>query len=162
MRTLLPAAAALFGLSMIGTTCGPSPGPPPTTTVECVEGLPAPADGDAALILGRLADAEFVPLASGDALTLHYGDQGGQHVYAGVRQYNPGPGGTWVYAFELVPTTGSAGTSQVALEACGPGWTQSQSPVFMDTGEPTEGTLRVVATDEAGAELTAEIAVKIQ
>lgn len=149
----------------MGSLCGPQPDSPEAIS-ECVDGLAAPADGKDTLILGRLNGGQFSPLAAGDRLEMNYGDQGGQHVFVAARLYSAGVAGVWAYAFEVQEgggTPDAEGSTSHAVSACGPGWTQTETPVFMDADRAIEGVIRLVATNQdSGAVISAEIAVAIR
>lgn len=104
-----------------------------------------PADGQAALLLGTIEGEEFRSLKEGEPLTIHYGPQGGQHVYAAVKLYSPVVA-TWVHTFEVLqaPMGLPAGGVRSAVEACGGAWTISQNIiVFLDHDKITAGTLKL-------------------
>lgn len=166
MRPGIPRAAILTGMilgfSTMGSVCICSPdtsGESPEVTTECGEG-PAPAEGEATLVLANPDTG--LPLAEGEVLQVHYGDQGGRHVYALVQQHATGKA-AWTYAMKFIGTTydgteGEVGSNTAIVDLCAPGWTETTVPVFL-YGEPGEVTLQILATTEAGAELTDEIKV---
>jgi len=158
--------AALLGLCSVGGLCGPPLDPPPEGSSACVEGLAAPADGMDAIVLGRRLNGQFAPLADGDPLGLVYGDQGGQHVFVLVQHYSAGPAAVWAYAFEFHQDGDGSpepeGSTTQAVSACGAGWTESETPVFMYNGGNINGVMRLTATNQdTGDELSAEIMVTI-
>lgn len=169
MRTMdvrTPRAAVLLGAllasSTIGGLCGPSPAPPaPGPSSTCTEGAP-PADGQPMI---ELSDPETgATLEEGHTLLVEHGAQGGSHFMVAARQYSTSAG-TWTYTFTLVRilpdgTEQEDGSNNAAVEACGPGWTATTSPVFL-YGSAGPGTLRVRA-ENGGATLTDEVMVNLE
>lgn len=161
------ALAALLGLCSLGGLCGPTPAPPPEGTTQCVNGLAAPADGMDTVILGRRLNGQFAPLADGDPLGIISGDQGGQHVFVLAHHYSAGPAAVWTYDFGFYQDGDGSpepeGSTLQAVEVCGAGWTESETPVFMYNGGNINGVMRLNAMNQdTGDELSAEVAVRIK
>lgn len=111
---------------------------------DCSDEAP-PEGGGATALLGAVDGDAWRPFAEGEALKIHYGPQGGQHVYAAVKLWSP-TSVTWEHRFEVIQTPGylPAGGAQVASQACGGAWTISRNiTVFLDHDKITAGFLKL-------------------
>jgi hypothetical protein len=122
---------ALLLLALLPTLGGCPAGAPPPCALDRLECEPPPefprlescdATGDLEVELGE-GHGEFEPLADGEAPTLHFGAQGGQHVTLGVRVK-----GARLDLYDRLRFTFWAGQG----EACAPG-------PLSEAGQPPEG-----------------------
>jgi hypothetical protein len=114
---------------------------------DCSDEAP-PADGKATALLGAMDGEAWRPLAEGEPFKIHYGPQGGQHVYATVKVWSPAVV-MWKHTFEVIQTPGylPAGGVEVATMACGAAWTISRNViVFLDHDKITVGFLKLQST----------------
>ena len=114
---------------------------------DCSDEAP-PADGKAAALLGVPEGEAWRAIAEGEALKIHYGPQGGQHVYAAVKLFSPAAG-MWKHTFEVIQTPGylPAGGVEIATQACAGAWTISRNiVVFLDHDKITAGFLKLQST----------------
>lgn len=130
---------------------------------DCSSEAP-PSDGNAASLLGVSEGQVWRPIAEGEALKIHYGPQGGQHVYAAVKLWSS-EAVTWKYTFEVIQTPGylPAGGVEIAAQACKGAWTISRNiVVFLDHDKIKTGFLKlqsVMVDDPEALPISAEAAV---
>lgn len=164
IRLGVAVVAALFGGSACGSGMeGNLIEPILPQEDDCSDDAP-PVDGKAAVLLGVSDGEEWRPFEEGEALKIHYGPQGGQHVYAAVKLWSPASV-TWKHTFEVIQTPGylPAGGAEIATQACAGAWTISRNiVVFLDHDKIKTGFLKlqsVIAGDPEALPISAEAAV---
>lgn len=128
-----------------GGFCGGGGGPPIINERQGCEDAPAPTG--AAVELGVGQEGPFTKL-QGQALQIHYGPQGGQHLYVTVRLYGGDPADSWTGELRLVDAAGAErGRSVAYLRPCAGRWSVTRFViVYLDAPRALpSATLRIAA-----------------